>query len=95
MADLTPIMQAISTLGFPIVCTVMVFWVHTKEAEKHREEIKQLNEMHHQELITMQEHHKEEMLSATTVIANNTLAIQKLTDALTLGGVTNGKSMLN
>ena len=42
--DITDITQVISTLGFPIVTAIALFWFLNKERENHNEEIKSLQE---------------------------------------------------
>lgn len=39
--DINALMQAISTLGFPIVCCVAMFVKSNKDQERHREESKE------------------------------------------------------
>ena len=68
------ILQAITTVGFPIVCCgVMMFYVKYTQDE-NREETERLNNLHRQE-----------MTEVTQAIHNNTLAIQKLVDILNAG----------
>ena len=72
--DLNTILQAITTVGFPIVCCgVMMFYVKYTQDE-NREETERLNTLHRQE-----------MTEVTQAIHNNTLAIQKLVDLLNAG----------
>ena len=72
--DLNTILQAITTVGFPIVCCgVMMFYVKYTQDE-NREETERLNNLHRQE-----------MTEVTQAIHNNTLAIQKLVDILNAG----------
>lgn len=61
----------ITTVGFPIVACVAMAWYVKDSNEKHRNEIRQLND-----------HHREEMDRVTTALNNNTIAIQKLCDKL-------------
>ena len=44
MVDYDVIINAISTLGFPIIVAVALFWYITKKDEQHRDEIKSLKE---------------------------------------------------
>lgn len=39
--DVNMIMQAVSTLGFPIVCCAALFWKSNKDQQLHREESKE------------------------------------------------------
>lgn len=67
--DLSPVMTAISTVGFPIVCVIFMAFYVKYITDKHREEITRLNAQH-----------REEMSEVTTAINNNTLALQQLSD---------------
>lgn len=69
--DVNGILQAIGTLGFPIVCAVAMGWYVKYVSDKNREDIASLNE-----------HHQQEMKEVTTALNNNTLALQKLSDLL-------------
>ena len=40
--DVQAILTAISTIGFPIVCTLLLFQQYTKLNELHKEEYKEL-----------------------------------------------------
>lgn len=42
--DANMIMQAISTLGFPIIVACALFWYINKQNENHKEEIQGLRE---------------------------------------------------
>lgn len=65
------IISAISTIGFPIVCCLVLGWYVKYITDKNREEINKLNEQH-----------KAEMTDVTQAINNNTLVMQKLIDSL-------------
>jgi hypothetical protein len=67
--DVNAILQAVGTLGFPIVCAIAMAWYVKYTTDRNREDIDKLNEQH-----------KQEMKEVTTALNNNTLAIQKLTD---------------
>lgn len=69
--DVNVILQAIGTLGFPIVCSVAMGWYIKYVTDKNREDIATINEQHQQE-----------MKEVTTALNNNTLALQKLSDLL-------------
>lgn len=69
--DVQVILTAISTVGFPIVCCIVMMWYVKYSTDKSREEISSLNTKH-----------KEEMTEVTTAINNNTIALQKLCDKL-------------
>lgn len=64
-------LQAITTVGFPIVmCGAMAYYVKYM-TDKHRDEVSKLNE-----------HHKVEMLNIVNALDNNTLALSKLCEKL-------------
>lgn len=69
--DVNAILQAIGTLGFPIVCAMTMAWYVKYMTDRNREDIDKLNEQH-----------KQEMKEVTTALNNNTLALQKLSDLL-------------
>lgn len=71
--DVTEIMNAIATVGFPIVCCLAMAWYVKYTTDKNREEIHNLNEVH-----------KTETLEVTNAINNNTLALQKLCDLINM-----------
>ena len=56
----TDVINAISTVGFPIVMCLLLLYVLFKQNEEHKEEMNKMNES----------------------LANNTIAIQRLTDIL-------------
>lgn len=69
--DWNVIMQAVTTVGFPIVmCGAMAYYVKYT-TDKHREEIAKLNEQH-----------KQEMLDIVKAVDNNTIALTKLCENL-------------
>lgn len=78
--DVTEIMNAIATVGFPIVCCLAMAWYVKYTTDKNREEIHNLNEVH-----------KTEMLEVTNAINNNTLALQKLCDLINAKESDNGR----
>lgn len=69
--DVNAILQAVGTLGFPIVCAIAMAWYVKYMADRNREDIDKLNEQHQQE-----------MKELTTALNNNTLAVQKLSDVI-------------
>lgn len=69
--DVNVILQAVGTLGFPIVCAVAMAWYVKYITDRNREDIDKLNEQH-----------KQEMKEVTTALNNNTLALQKLSDVI-------------
>lgn len=72
--DFTSILQAIATIGFPIVACIGIAWFFNKVNENYRQDIKELS---------MQ--HKEEMQAMTEAVTNNTIALQKLIDKIESG----------
>lgn len=69
--DVNAILQAVGTLGFPIVCAVAMAWYVKYMTDRNREDIDKLNTQHQQE-----------MKEVTTALNNNTLALQKLSDVI-------------
>lgn len=73
--DYATISTFIQTVGFPAVCVLGMAWY-----------VKYITDQHHDELQKMQDQHRQEMNEVTQALNNNTLALQKLTDYITLGG---------
>lgn len=69
--DVNVILQAVGTLGFPIICAVAMAWYVKYITDRNREDIDKLNEQHQQE-----------MKEVTVALNNNTLALQKLSDVI-------------
>lgn len=69
--DVNAILQAVATLGFPIVCAIVMAWYVKYMADRNREDIDKLNAQHQQE-----------MKEVTTALNNNTIALQKLSDVI-------------
>lgn len=69
--DVNTILQAVGTLGFPIVCSIAMAWYVKYITDRNREDIDKINEQHQQE-----------MKEVTTALNNNTLALQKLSDVI-------------
>lgn len=67
--DIQAILQAITTVGFPIVCCGAMMWYVKYSTDQNRDEVSKLNEQHRQE-----------MAEVTQAINNNTMALQKLCD---------------
>lgn len=72
--DLNTILQAVGTVGFPIVCAIAMAWYVKYVTDRNREDIEKLNTQHQQE-----------MKEVTTALNNNTLALQKLSDVIGKG----------
>ena len=69
--DMNAILQAITTVGFPVVmCGAMAYYVKYI-TDKNREEVAKLNEQH-----------KQEILDVVKAIDNNTMALTKLCEKL-------------
>lgn len=69
--DISSVMQAISTVGFPIACCLGMGWYVKYITDKNREEVDQLNAQH-----------RTEIAEVTTAINNNTIALTKLCERL-------------
>ena len=72
--DAQTIMQAIASVGFPIVCCVIMMYYIKYREDASREEIQHMTDQHRQE-----------MTEITEAIHNNTIVIQKLIDFLNAG----------
>lgn len=72
--DVQTIFQAIASVGFPIVCCVIMMYYIKYREDASRDEIQHLTDQHRQE-----------MTEITEAIHNNTLVIQKLIDILNAG----------
>lgn len=72
--DVNAILQSVGTLGFPIVCAIVMAWYVKYMTDRNREDIDKLNTQHQQE-----------MKEVTTALNNNTLALQKLSDVIGKG----------
>lgn len=72
--DVNTILQAVGTLGFPIVCAIAMAWYVKYVTDRNREDIEKINTQHQQE-----------MKEVTMALNNNTLALQKLSDVIGKG----------
>lgn len=72
--DVQTIFQAVASVGFPIVCCVIMMYYIKYREDASRDEIQHLTDQHRQE-----------MTEITEAIHNNTLVIQKLIDILNAG----------
>lgn len=68
------LLQAVTSVGFPIVCCGAMMWYVKYTIDGNREDVDKLNQMH-----------RDEMLGITEAINNNTMALQKLCDKLESG----------
>ena len=73
--DINVVLQAIGTVGFPVVCCGAMMWYVKYSNDQSREEIAKLNEQHRQE-----------MTEVTQAVNNNTIALTKLCDLMTPKG---------
>lgn len=69
--DFATVLQAIGTVGFPIVACIAIAVFFSKVNDNYRNDIKELNASH-----------KDEIKQLSDVIASNTLVLQKLCDKL-------------
>lgn len=69
--DMQTILQAITTVGFPIVCCGAMMWYVKYSTDRNREDMAALNEMH-----------RSEMLEMTEAVNNNTVVLNRLCELL-------------
>ena len=69
--DLNVVISLITSVGFPIVACLGCGWYVKYVTDNYRQEVKE-----------MRQEHAEEVGKMTEALANNTLAIQRLTDKL-------------
>ena len=69
--DIGTVMQAISSLGFPIVACIAIAWYFNKVNENYRADIKELNSQN-----------REQLDKLTEAISNNTVAVARLVEKL-------------
>lgn len=67
-------LQAITTVGFPIVMCGVMGWYVKYQTDRNREDVKALNEQH-----------AKEMLGVTEAINNNTQALIELKETMKKG----------
>ena len=79
--DVQDVITGISTLGFPIICCLLMMYYVKYSTDNHREEVSKLNE-----------EHRKEMMEVTEALNNNTLALQKLCDYISIKDVKNENS---
>lgn len=72
--DIQFFIQAVTQVGFPIVCCGAMMWYVKYSTDKNREEIDKLNEQHRQEMTDM-----------TTAVNNNTVVLTRLCEILKSG----------
>lgn len=69
--DITAVMQAISSLGFPIVACIAIAWYFNKVNENYRSDIKELTQQQQSQLDKL-----------TEAITANTVVVTRLVDKL-------------
>ena len=69
--DIQIFIQAVTQVGFPIVCCGAMMWYVKYSTDKNREEIDKLNEQHRREM--------------TTAVNNNTVVLTRLCEILKSG----------
>lgn len=72
--DIQIFVQAVTQVGFPIVCCGAMMWYVKYTTDKNREEVDKLNEQHRQEMTGM-----------TTALNNNTVVLTRLCEILKSG----------
>ena len=72
--DIQIFVQAVTQVGFPIVCCGAMMWYVKYTTDKDREEVDKLNEQHRQEMTDM-----------TTALNNNTVVLTRLCEILKSG----------
>lgn len=79
--DVQDVITGISTLGFPIICCLLMMYYVKYSTDNHREEVSKLND-----------EHRKEMTEVTEALNNNTLALQKLCDYISIKDAKNENS---
>lgn len=82
MGDYSNIVQAISTVGFPIVCCAVMAWYVKYQTDKNRQDMLTLIEQNRNDRIKLDEQHKEEMYDFKIAIDNNTVALTRLCEKI-------------
>ena len=72
--DIQIFVQAVTQVGFPIVCCGAMMWYVKYTTDKNREEVDKLNEQHRQEMTDM-----------TMALNNNTVVLTRLCEILKSG----------
>lgn len=70
--DFSTLVQAVTSLGFPVVCCGAVMWY-----------VKYLTDANQAEIDDINAQHREEMQQITQAVQNNTEALIRLTERLT------------
>ena len=72
--DIQIFVQAVTQVGFPIVCCGAMMWYVKYSTDKNRDEVDKLNEQHRQEMTDM-----------TTALNNNTVVLTRQCEILKSG----------
>lgn len=80
METINAVVNAVATVGFPIVCCGALMYYQKYTRDKDSEQFKQLSQSHTEEMTTM-----------ANALNNNTLMLQKLCDKLESVVNVNGK----
>lgn len=78
--DFGQVLQAIATVGFPIIACIGIAWFFNRVNENYRNDIKELSKAHQEETKTITDKLSEEIKALNESIQNNTLVLQKLID---------------
>ena len=71
------VLTAVQTVGFPIVCCIVLGYYVKYMTDKNKDEIDKINELH-----------REEMKSLAEALNNNTIALTRLCEKMDSGEVT-------
>lgn len=74
MDTINAVINAVTTVGFPIVCCGVLMYYQKYTRDKDSEQLKQLSESHAEEIKTMAD-----------ALNNNTVVLQKMCDKLDSG----------
>lgn len=74
MDTINAVINAVATVGFPIVCCGVLMYYQKYTRDKDSEQLKQLSQSHAEEMKTMSD-----------ALSNNTLVLQKLCDKIDSG----------
>lgn len=74
MDTINAVLNAVATVGFPIVCCGVLMYYQKYTRDKDSEQLKQLSQSHAEEMKTMAD-----------ALNNNTLVLQKLCDKIDSG----------
>lgn len=80
-------MNAVSTVGFPIVCALGVMYLFYKEILTHKEEIAGINASNTEQINALIQSHKEDNTKFTMALEKNTDVIDKLCEILEITGI--------